>query len=181
MLALIGLFIALPSLSLADCSVTGSQILSFYVVSDTNNWVLGPSKPNGGAAVQVTEIPPWLSRIPGATIIWDSPTVTNPGIDQTCFFVNEFFIQGTPISGTYQLAVDNRMWTSINGQSVNCDLLNLSDPNSPPKTCDVTSFLRTGLNVIQISATNDAQPGGSAKSNPAGVLYKLSIKSKIPA
>lgn len=180
MLRLITLLV-LPSFTFAGCSVTGSQILSTYVVSDTNNWVSGPSKPNGGSAVEVTEIPPWTSKIPGATFIWDSPTVTGPTIDQTCYFTNEFFIQGTPISGTYQLAVDNRMWTSINGQSINCDLFNLSQPTDPPKTCDVTSFLRTGLNVIQITATNDAQAGGSAKTNPAGVLYKLSIKSKIPA
>lgn len=180
MLAIIGLLF-LPSLTFADCSVTGSQILSFYVASDTNNWVLGPSTPNGGQAVQVSPVSAWTASIPGANWIWDSSAVTSPEIDQTCFFINEFFIQGTPISGSYQVAADNRVWTSINGQSVNCDVLSLSYTSSNQRTCDVTSFLKTGMNVIQITVTNDAQPGGNSGTNPAAVLYKLALKSKIPA
>lgn len=180
MLVLIALFI-LPSLTSAQCSVTGSQILSFYVVSDTNNWVLGPDMQNGGNAVQISPVSAWTASIPGAVWIWDSSSVSNPGIDQTSFFTNEFFIQGTPLSGSYQVAGDNLIWTSINGQSVNCDVLSNSFTSSAQRSCDVTSFLRTGMNVIQITVTNIGIAGSSSSANPAGALYKLAVKSKIPA
>ena len=166
--------LALPYLAFADYAASGTQILSFNIVSDTNTWVLGPSKPTGGFAVQVSSPPSaWTASIPGAIWIWDNESVTKPTNDQLCFFFKEFSIQGQPVSGIYQIASDNSGWTTINGQPSNCDSAGFV--NTGQRSCNVTSLLKSGINAIQVTVLNAGQIGG----NPAGLLFKLTVMHKL--
>ena len=136
------------------CPTTSSRIISYYIVSDLEDWVTGPSKPNGGKAVLAVGNSRWTANIPGAIWIWDSESVTDPSIDQTVYYVKEFFIPGVPLTASFTVSGDNRIWTYLNGESFGCDSLDGSWFAGTEKTCNALSKVKYGVNVLNITVTN---------------------------
>jgi hypothetical protein len=171
-------------ISATNCFDQNDRLITFYVASDTTNWVIGPDLPNGGRASQTQGNSGWTASIPGAVWIWDLPYISQPSIDQTSYFANEFFIPGVPVSGTYEVNGDDKIWTSINGKSVNCDILSGGWTLDSKRTCDVKPYLVPGMNIIQITVTNNGAGGNLVGSpdffgNPGGALYKLTLTSRV--
>ena len=163
----------------AVCPNHVNRILRYYVVSDLTDWVTGPSTPKGANAVEFPKSSAWGCDIPGATWIWDSSIITSPTTDQTVNYYKEFFIPGIPVFGSFKVCADNSVWTKINGQSFGCDTPSGSFGTGCEKTCDVLPYLDSGFNYLNITVTNIGLSGGTTQSNPAGVLYKLSLSYSI--
>ena len=156
---------------------TDSLTFSYYIASDLEDWVKGPSKPNGGKAVLAVGNPRWTANIPGAIWIWDSESVTDPTIVQTVHYFKEFFIPSVPLTASFTVSGDNKIWTYLNGESFGCDNLDGSWWAGSEKTCDALSKVNYGLNVLNITVVNNAVPGlaPGIGNNPGGALYKLSL------
>ena len=172
-----GLFLANSQV----CPTSTSRIISYYIASDLEDWVTGPSKPNGGKAVLALGNSGWSANIPGAIWIWDSEPVSNPSIDQTVYYVKEFFVPGVALSASFTVSGDNRIWTYLNGESFGCDNTSGSWWAGSEKTCNALSKIKYGLNVLNITVTNEGNSGQTPGTgvNPAGALYKLSLTVRI--
>jgi hypothetical protein len=85
------------------------------VVSDTTNLA-----EDGEPAVPYTTpySPRWTVSIPEAIWIWKAASVTKPLVDESHQFTKTFFIDGRPISGALQIAVDDDARVTINGAPV---------------------------------------------------------------
>ncbi|MBP6883919.1 MAG: peptidoglycan-binding protein [Candidatus Pacebacteria bacterium] len=168
----------IAELTVVSCTSGPNQCdaTSGTVVSDTTATV------GDGNAVALTFIHPgWTANIPGATWIWATNPVespTNDG-DNTKVFTKTFTVTGTPTSGTLDIAVDNNYTIKLNGNVIPV----LFDQNNfqlgTQDTYNVSSFLVTGLNTLEITAVNweSAEQSANPAENPAGVLFKLAWES----
>jgi hypothetical protein len=168
-LALLSVVVLSQTPSLASRSIT------FYVVSDTNTLVIGPDVSCVSNAVATWVHPAWTANIPGATWIWDSYQVTSPTTQQTVTFSTSFWVFGSPAKANLDLAADNSVTTSINGASAGCQSTDGSFSNQI--ACDVTAYVKTGLNTITFTLVNYAADGGTPTGNPAGLLFKLTVNA----
>ncbi len=142
------------------------------VVSDTTNQVVEA----GANAVATWVHANWTASIPGATWIWKTLLVEDPGIEQTYTFKKTFTV-GDINTAMLDVAADNEYEVRINGTFVYADS---SENNfqiaTQDNNIDVASFLNpNALNTIEVSVKNLARPGWSPESNPAGALYKLVV------
>jgi len=137
------------------------------IVSDTTTLV------NSNPAVATYVHPLWTS-IPGATWIWDAGQVADPTSDQTDVFTKTFNISGTVNSAGIDIASDNGYLLKINGTPVD-DKLVIENNYSSPTHYDVTSFLQSGANTLEITVKNFSVAGSTYDTNPAGLLYKLVV------
>jgi hypothetical protein len=115
------------------------------------------------------------AKIPGATWIWDASQVSGPSADQVVYFLNRFYIPGVPVKALLEVATDNYFTVSINGKDTGCSTSS-GTTYANAINCDVTSTLNSGLNKINFSVTNAGSWGSNYQTNPAGLLYKLSIQ-----
>ncbi|MFZ2484703.1 MAG: choice-of-anchor C family protein [Minisyncoccia bacterium] len=136
---------------------------------------------NGDAAVPVggTLHTAWTASIPGATWIWGEHPVSNPVIDLTETFTRDFTIVGTPTGGSLMIAADNSYVVTVNGNAVCSDASEDNFSLAGQDTCVIdASDLLTGLNTLTVEVKNHAQAGGTQDTNPAGLLYKLTVNSE---
>ena len=134
-----------------------------------------------------------LSSIPGAYWIW-APGITgatpNASLAQYSFS-QQFFLAGTPQSGTISVAVDDFAAVYVNGNLVGTtgSISNVStayQAQSSLATFNLEPYLTAGQNTLLINAENGpAYYAGSAPNPPysvntAGVVFGGSITS-IPA
>jgi len=144
------------------------------VVSDTTNTVV--ENTNLPAVATWDEHTAWTASIPGATWIWESVEVMFPTTDEVKTFVKTFTLPGGPVSASVAVAADNsyRLW--VNGNLVCEDATESNFSSGGQDTCVVSpAFLQAGMNTVKIEVKNWALSGGTAVSNPAGALYKLSV------
>jgi hypothetical protein len=168
---LYGLFWFMVSGLIFDQSL---KTLSYYIASDSTNYLLSPDlKKISGAAACYNGYQYRTTSIPGATWIWDTNVVSNADVDQISRFYKPFYISGTPLNATLQVAVDNQFWTYINGVDIGCETL--SSTCTSILQCDVTKYIHQGLNIITFEVNNSGCCGNTGYSNPAGLLYKLAI------
>ncbi|MES2315374.1 MAG: hypothetical protein V4486_01410 [Patescibacteria group bacterium] len=127
--------------------------------------------------------PAWTASIPSALWIWATNPVQFPdGNDLTKVFTKTFNIVGTPTSGSLEIAADNTYVAKVNGITVGSETVN-GNTFAAQQTYNVLPQLHTGSNTIEITATNWVHGAGhadfpqDASSNPAGLLYKLSINN----
>ncbi|CAG9332040.1 unnamed protein product [Blepharisma stoltei] len=113
----------------------------------------------------------WTS-IPGAKWIWKSTLIENPGGEESYMFVKEFDIFGFPTSSLLTVAADNNFAIILNGNFV---AATQDGSFGRAKTFDLLSKTIQGRNVVQVIVTNYAQGGGNSYSNPAGLLFKLTV------
>ncbi|MFA5791852.1 MAG: TasA family protein [Candidatus Paceibacterota bacterium] len=161
------------------CSVTA--------LSDTSNTVIAkngvPITPTNAVILTPTH-PAWTADVDGtvndARWIW----ITNPvaqadtTVDTTYTFQKTFTWMG-PISGAtinFAVATDNSYEVFLNGNPIAADTSenNFSSADTVV-TVNVSNNIIQGTNILQFKVKNWAQSGGNPQSNPAGLLYKLTI------
>jgi hypothetical protein len=159
---------------------TSQKNLTYSIVSDANNYVLGIQTPKiTNAQACWSGYGGWTADIPGATWIWESYVITSGDPDELATFFNRFYVDGTPIKATLQVAVDNQVWTYINGLDVQCDSVPDTYTKQSQISCNVTKYINPGHNIITIEVNNRGWGccGVRGYDNPAGLLYKLEIKA----
>lgn len=144
---------------------------SLTVVSDSQTQV------NAHNAIPLTFVHAgWTASIPGATWIWETDGPTDPTIDQPFTFTRTFNWSGPATAATLQVAADNFYQVSLNGDPVGGEL---SDENNfqagTQDSYDVLASLTPGVNTLTFTVTNKGVPGSNGESNPAGLLFKLTI------
>lgn len=151
------------------------QSSTMTLVSDTTDLVV--ENANQPAVATDASHPAWTANIPGATWIWETVSVLLPTQQETKTFVKTFSVSGTPTGATLQVAADNTYKVWLNGTLVCEDLSGDNYNLSGQDTCVVpTSLILAGANTLKMEVTNLALAGGTAQSNPAGALYKLTIE-----
>ena len=142
----------------------------------------GTTMVDGHGAVPVTTPvhSAWTASIPGATWIWSEADVLDATVDTTKTFTKTFTVVGTPLDSTLTLAADNNYDVYVNGVA---DLApGCSDSTGATfasvQTCAIPAeMLLIGTNTTSIVVKNWAVSGSDAKSNPAGLLYKLTLNN----
>ncbi len=122
----------------------------------------------------------WTATIPGATWIWATDPVESPtnDADLTKVFTKTFSVVGTPTGGQLMVAADNNYSVKVNGNVVPVSFDQNNFQAETQDSYDVSAFLVSGVNTLEISVTNwetgqDANPA----NNPAGLLYKLTLNN----
>lgn len=120
--------------------------------------------------------PAWAASIGGADWVWTENPIADAVGETTEVFSRAFSLSGTPSSATLEIAADNTYRVSLNGNMPfvvdgNGDNFSGVDEGEVP-----LEQLIVGDNVIEFSVTNLAQENGTMESNPAGLMYKLSIE-----
>lgn len=171
------------------CSVTA--------VSDVSNMVVAGSAGEGDPvtfphpAKLVTFIhPAWTADVDGsvndAEWIWATDPVVSADITNDVIYTFEkTFNWMGPISGatlSFAVSADNSYEVYLNGHLLRADTAenNFASPDSIPST-DITPWIVQGTNTLEFKVKNWAQPGGNPQTNPAGLLYKLTINGNCAA
>lgn len=144
-----------------------SITLPFYIVSETSNWVEGPSSSSGKFSVVTTTDNAWTASIPGASWIWDISGSGPAGVGK---FYKYFYVAGTPSSSSLDIAADGVFKTFLNGQTIGCDDTSGTTYGSVKKCTPDTAIFVSGINVFHIEVTN-------ASDGNCGLLYKLYVVS----
>ena len=117
----------------------------------------------------------WWTNIQGAEWIWESYLVKNPSNEETVNFRKTFTIPNNvnldAIAGTIKIAVDDSVSIKLNGSYVG-EYMELRST----KDFDISSFLVSGQNTLNLSVTNYNNGASSPYDNPAGVIFAISIK-----
>ncbi|HLP86266.1 MAG TPA: peptidoglycan-binding protein [Candidatus Paceibacterota bacterium] len=147
------------------------------IVSDTTN-ILG----NESNAVETWNHSAWFDELAlGDTVkwIWNAVNVVDPTVDETETFTKKFTLVGNIDSASIQIAADNGYSLEINGSSVTDKIGDENNFAAVSDPIDVLSYLTEGINTIKFTVKNFAQTGETVtpETNPAGLLYKLSVKS----
>lgn len=142
-----------------------------------NTWVVGPDMPCGGRAILAwKENPGWSTFIPCSEWIWDSYKISNPEINQTCYFTQKFNIPGQPTEGTLAISVDDVGEVFINQRNTN---FSFDRTWGKAKEFKITEWLNPGLNTFTVMATNIGEKGKRFHDNPGGVKYLILVKYRI--
>lgn len=146
------------------------------ILSDTGTLVVETNE----YAVETYVHNNWSADIDDATWVWVTEKVENPGSQETYTFEEKFTVDN-PTSALLDVAADNYYKVYVNGTLV----LDRSgyDVNftsaSTKYDIDILPFLNlTGENTITFEVTNLAGQN-DYRRNPAGVLYRLDIKSPV--
>lgn len=125
-------------------------------------------------------VPTWVhsawATIPDATWIWSEANVSDPTSDHTNVFTKTINVTGGVTSASIDIASDNGYKIEVNDVVV-VDNLSVENSYSPVATHAITN-LTTGSNTLKITVKNFAQEGGTSESNPAGVIYKVTVNSE---
>lgn len=105
--------------------------------------------------------------------IWGVINVAKPTEDETKVFVKEFTLDAVPLTASIELAADNGFILNVNGVEVVNELGNEFNYGMP-KTYSITNLV-SGKNTIRLTVKNFAMVEGTPETNPAGVLYKLTV------
>ncbi len=130
---------------------------------------------HGGVAVN-PEHGAWTASISGAEWIWSENPIADPVGESTESFTRAFDIVGTPVDGKLEIAADNEYAVYLNGNPLFVDMNedNYSSGGQDEYVIPAAAF-ETGENEIEFEVTNWAQEGGTMESNPAGLMYKLTV------
>ncbi|MEK7140654.1 MAG: SdrD B-like domain-containing protein, partial [Patescibacteria group bacterium] len=160
----LGTFLDNVSLECLECD----EEVTTVIVSDTTNEV------GEGFAVETYEHAAWVDEFGDAKWIWDAAQVTDPESDQTRVFTKTFNLDGAVTSAELKIAADNGYKVEVNGNVV-VDNLGVEANYGSLTSYDVASLLYEGSNTIEITVKNFALADSTPESNPAGVIYELTI------
>ena len=155
-----------------DCSTLPARTVQFDFYSDIDDWVNGNLYPNGAFAV-IIDINPIRDPTTNGYWIWESPMPYDKAQNLTIYVSKSFYIPGTPTWAQMIIQADNFCSVKLNNVATTCGTSNYLEI----KTCDLTSKIVAGNNMINITVVN--LRGGF--SNYGGVTYKLSVKSTVKA
>lgn len=141
------------------------------IVSDTRTLA------DGNPSVPTFKSDAWTAEIPGARWIWSEEFVSNPEVNTTVEFTRTFDIPNTGDApdGILVIAADNSYDCSLNDLYVGGDQSERNFGDDQKDTYDLSGKLVIGENRLVCTVKNWEQPGGTAQTNPAGLLYKLSV------
>jgi hypothetical protein len=146
---------------------TYGTLLEFYIVSDTTSWIIGPT--SGGNAIINPTQSFWNTVISNANWIWDISGNTASG---NATVTKYFFIAGTPATGTFTIAADDLYTTYLNDKEANCkDTTGETFSSTTGNTCNVFSYLVSGLNKLVLNVQNNA--------GDAAVKFRLDVTSSF--
>ncbi len=147
-----------------------------YLSSDVEGEVIATTDGSGPASLVTFIHDAWADTM-DALWIWIDPTTSadhalNGSTPQT--FTRTFTVVGTPLGASLDIAADNGYVAKINGNTV-CQ--NAGEHNyEATTTCAVAANqLVNGVNTLTIEITNLPLVDGTPETNPAGVLYKLTL------
>ncbi len=132
---------------------------------------------SGGNSVVLTPNPAWTS-ISGASWVWGSSGSTeNTTVPKTDDFTKTFNITGAPTSGSLVMSSDNGYVIKVNGHTVDSEDVDNANEFSyqTTHTYDVSSYLQTGSNTLEIDVTNFGRAGTTFANNPGGLIYSLTV------
>lgn len=148
------------------------------LVSDITNKIGGSDDP----AVPVSQPyhSAWTAEIDGATWIWSEADVSDPVGETNESFTKKFNWNGPVSSAELKMAADNSYEVYLNGNLIASDATenNFGSVDVTDELLDVSTHIVNGENMLEFKVKNWAQPGGTADSNPAGLLYKLVIEGE---
>lgn len=146
------------------CANPPGQTIYFYIVSDFNTKVIGPSTESDSGH---TSNSVWLAHIPEAMWIWDLYSDHNP---KTLTFKVQFVIPGSPSSGILRIAFDDYLLSVvINGDDTGCKFSQFEYGSE--KNCNILPHLIRGVNTAYFTVENTSGPGG--------LLYLMNISIAI--
>ena len=121
----------------------------------------------------------WTAAISGASWIWSAEPMPEGYVnDVTKVFTREFTVTGDPLGGELEIAADNSYEVTLNGDPLCSD--SLENNFGSTDTCVIAAEdLVQGTNTLVFTVKNWAQNGGTKNSNPAGLLYKLSVDEDV--
>ncbi len=106
--------------------------------------------------------------------IWGEDPVSPANTEKTETFTRTFSLVTAPTSATLEMSADNGYIVTVNGEEVD-DKSGVETNYSSVHSYEVGDLLVEGENTIEFTVTNFAQSGGTPTSNPAGLIYKLSV------
>ncbi len=118
----------------------------------------------------------WTATISGAEWIWDEYYETNPEGDEVQSIFRDFAVQDGyyDLDASLEIGADNSYEVWLNASSVASDSTE-TNYFAPTDVWDLSSAIATGDNGLEFEVWNWAQPGGSAYSNPGGLLYCVDV------
>ena len=122
----------------------------------------------------------WAASIPGATWIWSDVNVVDATVDTTKTFTKTFSVVGTPLNSTLLVAADNNYDVYMNGIPVagaGCSDVTGATFGGAQICIIPAAMMTTGTNTLAITVRNWAVSGSDYNSNPAGLLYKLTLNN----
>jgi hypothetical protein len=161
--------------------VTSSSTLPAYVCSasstETTYYSDSSTMVGTSPAVEETYINPgWTASIPGASWIWNTDGVTDPTANQTVSFDKMVSILGTTTAAKVDIAADNTYTVALNGTTIGNDSTGGTFANQQEYSINPALFTQ-GSNDFGFTVTNLGVPGSTAQSNPAGLLYSVTVCS----
>ena len=155
-----------------ECSSLPIQNITLIIYSDLDDWVVGNLYPNGAFAV-VAENDYRRTKEPYGLRIWESAFPYDKKQNLTCYIGKSFYVPGSPILAKISLIADDRSFVILNNISTGCNSTNWLNL----KTCDVTQFIVSGLNTLNITVINNAGFDG----NKGSLIYRLTITTSVRA
>ncbi|OMJ87033.1 hypothetical protein SteCoe_11272 [Stentor coeruleus] len=164
------MFLVTLIFSFFTLQIVSGVLLEFFIASDTSCWIVGPTS-TGSCAVIHSGNPAWATNIPLAKWIWDIDKNTQAGIATITKF---FYVAGIPQSGSLNIAADNYFITYLNDVDANCKDSTYGETFKIAEgiNCDVNSYIKTGLNKLEIEVNNISTGDGA-------VMFKLAVLSNF--
>lgn len=149
-----------------------APVCSLTIKSDVTDYVV---EKNAAAKLLSYIHPSWVTTISTSTAAWiwgDNPVV-DPLLNETQTFKKSFnWTGGVVTSATLKLASDN-------SHAVTLGTFTGGNPGEfnygAVTSYNVASGVVSGLNTIAVAVENFAQANGTQTSNPAGLIYELTI------
>ncbi len=121
----------------------------------------------------------WVASI-GSTLakwIWGENPLEESLTNKSEIFIREFTIVGVPQNSSLEMAADNYYSVELNGDPIG------DNPGEYNYAATVTypvpaSSLNTGTNTIEFTVTNFGQPDTTPLTNPAGLIFALTVNEK---
>ena len=122
--------------------------------------------------------PAWTALLDGASWIWGEDPITQYDAvhGKTEVFTKSFHLDAVPSDATLTIAADNEYTVLVNGVQVAQNLTEFNYTAAGQATIDIPAAdLVQGANKMVITVTNMPMVGGTPATNPAGLLYTLTI------
>ena len=157
-----------------DCYTLPVQTITLTFYSDLDDWVVGNLYPNGAYAVAVGNN--YMRNVqPYGLTIWESAYPYDFMQNLTCYIGKSFYIPGTPISATISILADDQSSVKLNNMDTGC----ITKMWNTVFNCELTQFITSGLNTINITVTNNG--GKTTLVNFASLNYCLTVKTSVRA
>lgn len=118
----------------------------------------------------------WTAILNGASWIWGENPNGDPVNGSTETFTKTFTLSSIPTSASITIAADNSYSATVNGNAIGSDSGEFNYTSSGQDTISIPAVdLHVGTNTLTVTVTNFPMAGGTMATNPAGLLYTLTV------